>query len=693
MLVSGSADQTVRLWDLETKRQTGILSGHTGEVIFVAISPDEKLIASAGADKTIKIWDADKQTLVRTLKGHESEVDTVAFSRDGKYVVSGSTDKTVRLWEAESGNLVKTFYGHESKINAVLFSGDDKEIISGGQDKTVRIWNIAGEAEGRTLKGHAGTVYSVALTADGKWLASASADGSVIVWNHETRGRLSTLISLQGSDDWLVAAPDGFFDGSPPAWDQMLWRFGNDTFNVKPIEVFFNEFYSPGLLANLLKGEKLPVTSDISTKDRRQPVVKISLADSPPAPASVSARRVKIKLKAYEFTPGDGYQTGSGARDVRLLRNGSLVKLWAGDALKNSGETEFETTVSLVAGQNLLTAYGFNNENIKSSDARLVVNNTENLKRRGVFYIISVGIARYENPRFNLNYIERDATEFSRELQLKQTELNRYERIEVVSLFNEDATKSNIIAAIKRLAGIESGAENFPPVLKKLRKAEPEDTIAVFYSGHGTSQNDHFYLLPFDLGYRDASKPLDAKTLKMVLANSISDVDLEQAFREIDAGQILLVIDACNSGQVLESFDARHGPMNNKGLAQLAYDKGMYILTASQSIEPAYVSEALKRSYLSYALVEEGLKTPVADTHPKDGKITVKEWFDYAGRRVPQLRKDVNEGLFAVEAKKDLEEEETKEKKKKTKEKSSQRPRVFYRRQNNSQALIISQAR
>lgn len=692
LLVSGSADETIRLWDLETKKQTGILSGHSGEVIFVAVSADEKLIASAGADKTIRIWDAKKKTLLRTLKGHEAEVDAVALSRDGKYIASGSTDKTVRLWETETGNLLKTFDGHESKINAVLFTNDDRAIISGSQDKTVRIWNITETAEKRALKGHAGTVYGLALTADGKWLASASADGSVVLWNHETGKRLATLISLKESDDWLVAAPEGFFDGSPPAWDQMLWRFGNDTFNVKPIEVFFNEFYSPGLLANLLKGEKLPATSDISRKDRRQPIVKILLADAALSPASVAQRRVKIKIKVAEAPPGDGYRTGSGARDIRLLRNGSLVKFWSGDVLEKSGETELETTVSLVAGQNTLTAYGFNAENIKSTDARLVVNNTENLKRRGVLYIVSVGVAKYENPRFNLNYVERDAAEFSGALRLKQTELNRYERVEVVSLFNEDATKSNILAAIKKLAGIESGAENPPPVLEKLRKAEPEDTIAVFYSGHGTSQNARFYLLPYDLGYRDA-KPLDEKTLRTVLANSISDLELEQSFREIDAGQILLVIDTCNSGQVLESFDERAGPMNNKGLAQLAYDKGMYILTASQSIESAYVSEALKRSYLSYALVEEGLKTTVADANPKDGQITVKEWFDYAGRRVPQLRRDVNEGLFAVEAQKGLEEEETKEKKKKPKEKASQRPRVFYRRQNNSQALVISRTR
>ncbi|HVE58177.1 MAG TPA: caspase family protein [Pyrinomonadaceae bacterium] len=688
LLVSGSADQTIGLWDLETKKQTGSLTGHSGEVVSVSISPDEKLIASASTDRTIKLWDVRTKTLLRTLEGHSAEVDAVAFSPDGQFIASGGVDKTVRLWEVATGGLVKTFTGHEGKINTVSFSPDGKQIVSGSRDRSVRIWNVSDGQKNQILSGHVGTVFSVALTADGQWLASASDDGSIIIWNKESGKSLSTLVSLKDGADWLVVSPDGFFDGSPAAWEQLLWRFGKNTFNVKPVEVFFNEFYSPGLLADLLTGEKLPSTGDISQKDRRQPELKISLADGQLSAGSVAERQVKIKIDVSEIPPGNGYKSGSGARDVRLFRNGSLVKLWSGSVLDKSGQTELETTVSLVSGQNQLTAYGFNNESIKSSDARLIVNGAENLKRKGVFYIIAVGVGKYANPKYNLNFVELDAKEFGEQLRRKQAELNQFERIEVVPLFNQDATKNNIISAFNRLAGLSNPGENSPSALEKLKRAEPEDAVAIFFSGHGTSQNGHFYVLPHDLGYTDPNQPLDAERLKTVLLHSISDLELELAFREIDAGKLLLVIDACNSGQALESVDQRRGPMNNKGLAQLAYDKGMYILTASQSIESAYVSGALKRSYLSYALIEEGLKTPVADIAPVDGQITIREWFDYAVNRVPKLRKDVTAGIFKSEQKKGLEEEEEP-----VKNSGSQRPRVFYRRQNDLRSLIVSGVR
>ena len=686
LLVSGSTDKTIRLWNLETNSQISKLTGHTGEVISVSISPDEKIIASAGMDKTIMLWDIRTGTRLRTLEGHSEEVDSVAFSPDGNLIVSGSVDKTVRVWEVTTGRLVQTLSGHTGKINTVLFTPDGKKVVSGSQDKTVRIWNVSDGQENRVMTGHVGTVFSLSFTADGQWLASGSEDGSIIVWQKETGRRLTTLVSLNNSDDWLVVSPEGFFDGSPAAWEQLFWRFEKNTFNVKSVEVFFNEFYSPGLLADLLAGEKLPSTDDISSKDRRQPIVKVSLADEKTSVNPIAERQVKVKIEVSEIPPGNGYQNGSGARDIRLFRNGSLVKFWSGSVLNKSGKTLLETSVSLVNGQNQLTAYGFNNENIKSSNAYITVNGSEKLKRKGIFYIIAIGVGKYANPKYNLNYVERDAEEFSEQLRLKQSELKQYERIEVVSLLSQEATKSNILDIFKRLAGTDNGKSNktLPTVIEKLQPAQPEDTIAIFYSGHGTSQDGHFYILPHDLGYTDPNQPLDAQTMKTILFHSISDLELERAFSEIDAGYLLLLIDACNSGQVLVSEDERRGPMNTKGLAQLAYDKGMYILTASQNVESAYVSEALKSSYLSYALTEEGLKTSAADNMPKDGLVSVREWFDYATNRVPQLRQVVSDGLLKAEQGKGLEEEEE------VKNKGTQRPRVFYRRQPDLRSLIVS---
>src|SRR3982751_1226121 len=101
-----------------------------------------------------------------------------------------------------------------------------------------------------------------------------------------------------------------------------------------------------------------------------------------------------------------------------------------------------------------------------------------------------------------------------------------------------------------------------------------------------------------------------------------------------------MVIDACNSGQALVAEDKRRGPMNSKGLAQLAYEKGMHILTAAQSFHAALEAAPLGHGYLTYALVEEGLKTPVADTEPKDGVLTARDWLDFATERVPQMQQE-----------------------------------------------------
>jgi hypothetical protein len=80
--------------------------------------------------------------------------------------------------------------------------------------------------------------------------------------------------------------------------------------------------------------------------------------------------------------------------------------------------------------------------------------------------------------------------------------------------------------------------------------------------------------------------------------------------------------------------------MNSKGLAQLAYEKGMYILTAAQSYQAALEATKLGHGFLTYALVEEGLKTQAADFEPKDNQLLLREWLDYATNRVPQMQQE-----------------------------------------------------
>jgi uncharacterized caspase-like protein len=320
-----------------------------------------------------------------------------------------------------------------------------------------------------------------------------------------------------------------------------------------------------------------------------------------------------------------------------------------------------------------LTAYGFNRDNIKSADATITVIGKDSLKQPGTLYILAVAVNKYANSQFDLRYAVADADDFAAEMQRQEMKLKNYDHTEIISLKDVKATKANILQALASLA----------------TRVKPEDAVVVYFAGHGTAQQNQFYLIPHDLGYTGARNQIEAPAMQSILSRSISDRELERSFEGVDAGQFLLVIDACNSGQALEAAEKRRGPMNSRGLAQLAYEKGMYVLTAAQSYQAAMEAAKLGHGYLTYALVEEGLKTAAADIQPADGQVFLKEWLDYATQRVPQMQEEkLKEGqgrqLEQVVAFVPGDEKTDPAKR------NLQRPRVFYRRELGVGAFIVA---
>jgi WD40 repeat protein len=114
---------------------------HTDAVTAVAFSPDGKTVLSGGADDTLCLWNIEKDTLIRAFKGHSDKVTSVAFSPDGGRVLSGSAD-IVRLWDVSSGNLVHALKGHTGPVLSVAFSQDGRRILSAG-DYTWCLWDAA----------------------------------------------------------------------------------------------------------------------------------------------------------------------------------------------------------------------------------------------------------------------------------------------------------------------------------------------------------------------------------------------------------------------------------------------------------------------------------------------------------------------------------------------------------------------
>ncbi|HEX5888193.1 MAG TPA: caspase family protein, partial [Pyrinomonadaceae bacterium] len=531
-------------------------------VTSLAFSPDGKTLVTGGFESKANIDLAAMMSgAMSGSKGGKRQKGTPTpdpqdLMKDLKVEAIGQ----VQIWDVASGREIGNLKGHGRAVGKVAFSRDGKLLATGGTDNTIKIWDLAAKRELATLTGHTANIESLDFHPDGRLLATAGEDGSTFLWDTKTGEHLLTLISLDDGGEWMVVTPQGLFDGTPVSWNQILWRYNQETFNVAPIEWFFNEFYYPGLLSDVFAGKRPRVSEDVSKKDRRQPIVKLTLVGQPAPDTPIATRTIRVKIDITDAPADKDNSQGTGARDVRLFRNGSLVKVWHGDVLKGQPSVSLEEEITVTSGPNRLVAYAFNRDNVKSKDAPLVFTGAESLKRKGTAYIIAVGVNEYENPQYNLKYATADARDFGEEVRKRQTQLGEFERVEVVQLLDKDATKANILAAIKRLAG-----EPGPPSLKTgpldaLKRVEPEDTVIIYYAGHGTAQAQRFYLIPHDLGYTGDRTKLTEEGLKTMLAHSISDLELESAVEGIDAGHLLLIIDACNSGQALEAEEKRRGP-------------------------------------------------------------------------------------------------------------------------------------
>ena len=626
-----STGKDIGTWKLTPRpieKQLSLMKGAFGALgqallnkkINLALSRDGYWLAAGSFDRSVELANTKTWKVTQPLGDRVgSEASALAFSSNGKILAIGGLHH-LSLWHqttARKTSLLKD----RAFISALTFSPDNMKLASGGTDGVITMWNIAKGQQDLIIQGHSGSIEKIHFTQNGQLLISGSADGTIRIWKTINGKPLLTLSAFKDGSEWLVISPNGFFDGTRRAWQFVPFRFPSNPLKLYEPEQFFNQFYQPGLLADIFREGK-PMREilqaqgdpraklDIS-KYRHSKIPTLSLTSK--HNGTVSTRNITVTIKAKD--------NGSGLRDLRVFRNQSLVHYEHGK-LKPDPITKtysMHVPVKLLAGKNEISAYVFNHDNIKSKDASIIITGSTKLRRKGTAYVLAIGINQYNNSKYNLNYAVADANAINQSLVQTLKRVGRYANVVPIPLLNNHATKTNILTALARLSGntkpLTAGA---PSILNKIKPAQPEDAVIVFYAGHGKAKGDRYYLLPHYL-------------------KAISDQDLEKAFEKVDAGNIMLLIDACQSGQALETEEKRRGPMNSRGLAQLAYEKGMFILAAAQSDEAAKEFKKFGHGLLTYTLLEEGLKQARADLQPKDKQLTAREWLDYAVQRVPQL--------------------------------------------------------
>lgn len=533
---------------------------------------------------------------------------------------------------------------------------DDQTMTAAFNDKKLLLWTSSKENEKpKTL--YQTSSYQppslIAFVKNNRFLIAVQPTGELSVYQTNNGERVARL-KLAANSTWLALDEYGRYDSNSPGdLPFASWVTEDTPLEGLPVEVFMNDFFVPRLLPRILSNETFKPLTSIASLNRLRPEVSIDqivshdnngLVD---VTVSVSEQRLENTNSTASSKAGDT----SGYQGIRLFRNGKQVGFSATSSLteKNSIDGLKKSTIHFKDiqiprsdnGSALeFTSYAFNRDNIKSASVKKqfrLTPNKNNVKPRA--FVVTIGVNEYQNPAWNLTYATPDANVLHQQVINGLKSTKHYSDVIGINLTTDspslNPSKQLIEAVFAKLAGKTSPLKQGESIaaINKLQRVHPNDTVLVSYSGHGYASKDGgFHLFPFDI-----AKGSQREITPELLLSTITSIDLNRMLRDIDSENFMMVIDACNSSASVEGKDFRPGPMGSSGLGQLAFNKQMMILTASQAEEFALESDQLNHGLLTYSLVEEGLKSKIADRLPKDDSISAREWLSYAISRVPEL--------------------------------------------------------
>ncbi|MCF6352970.1 MAG: caspase family protein [Cyclobacteriaceae bacterium] len=598
-IVTSSSDGSVRVWDIETGKQLNYiyLSGDKTKTVTgytVKFSPNDLYLIVGNTQGALGRWEIGTGKKVQEFIGHTNVSMDFEFFNNGNYLASVSWDNSVRTWNLASGFQIKQFEGHQEPVHAIAISTNNYWMATAGTGRVAILWDIN---SGKLLKkfvGHKSIISSVQFSPDNKYLITGSIDGITKIWDLETGLEIITHYVI-GKNDWLVKNTKGYFSGTDGAQKQVFFVKGNESFSL---DQFFSEYYNPALLNGVL--EETSGRSSILDKLIKFPPPGIKI-EYPTYGLVQKKTAIDVLTKTVN--------NGGGIKSISLYHNGKIIETRKSNLFKRvaNGKSIIQKfKLDLVPGTNVIKVVASNNASIESKPAETVVE-YQTPTQETVLYVLAIGINTYKNPSLNLNYAQNDAEAFV-ELIKKESDV-LFDKVETHELYNEEATRTNILGVLDLLSN----------------KIKPSDVFYFYYAGHGSMVDEQFYFVPTN-STRLYSKDKLSK-------EGISAEQLRNKFRKILALKQLVVIDACQSGGSAELL-AQRGSMEEKAMAQLSRSAGIHVLSAAGSEQFATEFDELGHGVFTYALLEA--LSGKADGAPKDGTVTIYELKSYIDSLVPE---------------------------------------------------------
>lgn len=560
-VVTAGRDDRVRVWQLDDGVPLLEIEANMLWVQAVAVTPDGTLIAAAGQDGRIALWQATDGAPAGELGRHSRFARALHFSADGRYLFSSGADGRVKVWDMETRALYREIALDQGYAHSLDLNRSEEKLLIGRMDGTMEIWDWRRRLVHRKLPAASyGTMRAVFDEHAGRIL-SGHTSGAVKIWRGEDATLLLDMVGFSDGQ-WLSFTPDGYYDCSAYGDRYVRWRRGQELY---PLERYTDLYKRPSVIEDVLRGSYTPEGSITRIID---PPTAGLLAPRDGQLFAFGSEKLEIIVEAEA-------RDHARVERMQLLRNGrqlSAEQILSQEVLvREDTLLRMRYRIAVLPGRNSIEAVAMNAARVRSAPQRAEITVETDRQENPSLYVLAVGSDSYAPAFPDLQFASVDAASIADEFA--RQEGGMYSRVYAKTLTNRDATKENVFAALQAFGDIG-----------------PQDVLLLFFSGHGVRERDakgrmRYYYLPAGV------------TRSTLRERGMAWSDFAGQMAGLNAGRVILLLDACHSGDVSE------GASNEKVASTLAGDVGI-VFTSSSGNEFSYEDRSWGHGAFTRALLD-----------------------------------------------------------------------------------------
>ena len=528
---------TLRFWNVYNGALTRIQTAHSDKINGMRRSPDEKIWVTFGGEEknspsgSVCVWDATQWTKTGDyhISDQTTEVIQVLIYPDNKTaliatdhaerIVMNLHDGSIIRRMNDSGNYAVTM--EFSPDGALYACGNGGPWLLGSSDYHVRIYDAESHRLVKILKGHTNKIEKLQFTKDGRTLVTGSLDGTIKFWNLSNQ-EVTSLIGVS-EDTYVLFTENGYYMTSKAGRDLVAFRSGMKLMTFDQFDLAYNRpdvilarlGHTPPEQLNLYKQayEKRRLRNEgvVAAALIRDDAPDIDVTTDTPPETNTSAMPLKVKIRDAK----------NNLKTLKVMVNDVPVYGRAGLDLRGRNAQNYETdmAITLSEGKNRIQISAINTAGVESIPETFETTFSGWPEPTDVI-CVSVGIANYQDPDYNLTYSRKDAEEMAAAFETMQK--NQRGIFEKIILTDTSAVKENILA-----------------IKKRLMQTRPNDRVILFFAGHGLlDEKLDWYFATYDTDFRNPSK------------RGLGYSEIENLLDGIPARRRLVLMDACHSGEV-----------------------------------------------------------------------------------------------------------------------------------------------